>query len=213
MSFLVFKTPAKKKEKATSISDAVLTMRAATTKLEVRIEELDKKKKEDQDKARQLVRTDKRRALMALKRSKMLDMQVHRLLETQLNVETQLMQLQNVELSHYIVGAMKAGNSAMKSIDGFDIDSVDDTVTDTQEMLDIAREISDALGQPMGEMNFDELELERELAELEGNVVGELLYGFSEPVESKPQGASSPTKTDPYPPPPMANDELDKYEI
>lgn len=212
MEWLFF-TQKKGSKNKTSISDAVLTMRSAITKLELRIKELDQKKTEEQEKAKKMVRTDKRRALMALKRSKMFDAHSVKLLDTQMNVESQLLHLQNVELSQYIIGAMRMGNSAMRGIDGMNIDSVDDTMEDVDEMLNIAREIGDALGQPMGDITFDESELEQELADLEGEMVGDLLSNMeSQRCEEKPIPNSS-TRTEAPINPVNEVDELDKYNF
>ncbi len=61
------------------------------------------------------------------------------------------------------------------------IDTVDNTMDQIREQMDIATEISDAIAQPLGDP-IDEDELEAELAELEAENLDEQLLTLNTPT-------------------------------
>jgi charged multivesicular body protein 4A/B len=126
---------------------------------------------------------------MALKRKKVYEEQVSRIMGSRMTLETQVMAIENANVNLETMNAMRAGAEAMKHIHGNlwvlmhlvfrcspkyrwlvfrDINRVDSTMDDIREQMDLANEISDAISQPVGfGVEFDEDELNEELELLE----------------------------------------------
>jgi charged multivesicular body protein 4 len=137
---------------------------------------------------------NKRAALAALKRRKAYEAQCEKINGAMTTIETQVMTLENANVSMQAIGAMQEGAKAMKGIHKeMNIDQVEDTMDEIREQMDIANEISDAISQPLGGEVYDDDELLAELDELEQEGLDEqLLNANTAPPVKLP---NAPSKT------------------
>ncbi|KAJ1551257.1 Charged multivesicular body protein 4C [Nowakowskiella sp. JEL0078] len=154
------------------------TPKEAMTKLkEVQdsLDKLERKLQSDVDQqliiAKQNATKNKRVALAALKKKKMLQDRLDKLMGTKTTIDMQLMAIENANFNLETMKAMSAGAAAMKEMHGkMDINKVDQTMDEIRDQMDLANEISDAISQPVGfglDMDEDELNEELELLEQE----------------------------------------------
>lgn len=79
---------------------------------------------------------------------------------------TQAMALEAHIINQEAFQAVQTGRNAMQQIHRtMNVEAVDETIDQMSEQMDMAKEISDALGQPIGPLQDDD-ELEGELADL-----------------------------------------------
>jgi len=128
---------------------------------------------------------NKRGAMLDLKRKKLLEKQLQQKQAQQFNLENQLFALENANSNKQMLDTMKVTNNAMSgvmnSVGG--IDAIEELNEDMTEHMDMANEISDIMGQQMGD-EFDEDELDAELEDLEAEVMEEEMMKQSEPAAS-----------------------------
>lgn len=110
---------------------------------------------------------NKRAALQALKRKKRLEQQLTQIDGTLSTIEFQREALENSHTNTEVLKNMGMAANAMKKVhENMDLDKIDDLMQDITEQQDVAKEISNAISGPFGEV-FDEDELLAELEELE----------------------------------------------
>lgn len=159
-----------------TVREAVIVLRSSMERLDARIADLEKQIDGLRSEARVKSRTNKKMAMFSLKKSKTCEVHLARLMGMRSTMETNIMNLENAELSQSIVEALRVGSHAMRSVEGLNIDRVDDTMDEVSELMETAREISEALAQSVGDVIIDESELEAELADLEAESVRDSLY-------------------------------------
>jgi charged multivesicular body protein 4 len=171
--------------------DSIHKLRETIEMLTKREEFLEKKIEKELQIAKQNASKNKRVAMMALKRKKAYEAQVQKLSGARMTIESQLMAIEGATVNLETINAMRQGAAALQGIHGsMSIDTVDNTMDQIREQMDIATEISDAIAQPLGDP-IDEDELEAELAELEAENLDEQLLSLNNP----PVGVSaSPIK-------------------
>jgi len=112
-----------------------------------------------------MAKGDKKGALYAMKRKKLLESELDKIQNVKMTLETQVMNLESATQNAETFKAMAAGKNAMQNIrKDVGIEKVDDLMDDIREELEMANEISDAIAQPVDPFANDEDEL---LAELE----------------------------------------------
>ncbi|KAJ2016804.1 ESCRT-III subunit protein snf7 [Coemansia sp. RSA 455] len=159
---------AKKKEKTTP-KDAIINLRETLTMLEKRELHIQGKIDNELKIARTNATSNRRVALLALKRKKLYDNQLEKMSGTRMTIEAQAMSIEAANVNLETMKAMERGAEAMKHIHkDLNIDKVDQTMEDIREQMDLANEVSDAISQPqLFGAEMDEDELEAELEELE----------------------------------------------
>lgn len=129
--------------------------------------------------------TNKRVALMALKRKKRLEQQLTQIDGTLSTIEFQREALENSHTNTEVLKNMGYASKALQNVHKtIDIDKIDDMMQDIAEQQDLAREISDAISRPASD-TFDEDELLAELAELEQEDLEESMASMG-PLPSVP---------------------------
>lgn len=111
----------------------------------------------------------KTKAMMCLKRKKRVDKLLQKKVATLDNIEHLLCQLQESTSEKMVLQAYNAGVLAMKSAvkGGLDLDNIDTTMADVEEMLETAHEIQDAVSKPVGPVAEQDMSaFEEELEEL-----------------------------------------------
>ncbi|EAU84744.1 vacuolar-sorting protein SNF7 [Coprinopsis cinerea okayama7 len=158
-----------RKDPKKAAREAIVSLRQQLQMIEKKEEYLQKKIEEEMKKARANAVSNKAVATAALKRKKMHETELDRLAGTRLQLEMQVNTLESANLNAETMAAMKTAASALKSIHGdMTLDKVDATMNAVQEQAELAREIGEAISNPVGSaMDLDEDELKAELEELE----------------------------------------------
>ncbi|KAK7732162.1 ESCRT-III subunit protein snf7 [Botryosphaeria dothidea] len=155
---------AKKKD---APKNAILQLRGQLEMLSKREKHLQHQMDEQDAIARKNVSANKTAAKSALRRKKQFE---HSLEQTQnqiMTLEREIYSIETANINKETLDAMKNAGDAMKQIHGkLTIDKVDQTMEELREQHAIGEEISEAIGQPMGQ-TLDEDELDEELAELQ----------------------------------------------
>lgn len=123
---------------------------------------------------------NKRAAIQALKRKKRYEKQLQQIDGTLSTIEMQREALESANTNTAVLTTMKNASDAMKSVhQNMDVDQVHDMMDDIAEQQDVAREISDAISNPVAfGQDIDEEELEKELEELEQEALDKELLGI-----------------------------------
>ncbi|KAI9503444.1 ESCRT-III subunit protein snf7 [Coemansia spiralis] len=191
------------KPKATP-KDAIITLRENLSMLEKRESHLQTKIDLELKRARENATRNKKAALAALKRKKLLEAQIEKISGSRMTLEAQVMTIEAANVNLETMRAMQKGAEAMKGIHrDLDVDKVDETMDEIREQMDLANEVSEAISQPqMFGMELDEDELNAELEELEQEELDKRLLDAEHvalprpPVAIKQQSSSAPVEED-----------------
>ncbi|RIA88601.1 Snf7 family [Glomus cerebriforme] len=177
--------------------DAIVRLRDTLQMLEKRESHLQTKIDTELRNAKSNAATNKRAALMALKRKKQYENQIEKISGARITIEAQVMAIENANVNLETIKAMEKGAEAMKAIHGsMDINKVDDTMDSIREQIDMADEISNAISAPMIGIDLDDDELTAELDELEQEILDSQLLGADAPPVTVPNvPTSEPVKT------------------
>ncbi|PWZ04784.1 hypothetical protein Zm00014a_001871 [Zea mays] len=139
---------------------------------------------------------NKRAAIQCLKRKRLYEQQIEQLGNFQLRIHDQMIMLEAAKATTETVDALRTGASAMKAMHkSTNIDDVDKTMDEINDNMENMRQIQDLLSAPMGAAaDFDEDELEAELADLEGEELeAELLAPTTTAPSTAPVRVRVPT--------------------
>jgi len=169
------------KKAAPDLNTSIQQLRQAVTQLDKREVHLEKKIQICLNTAKaKSKKRDKKGALYELKKKKQLENQLNSIQGKKLNLETQIMALEDAHLNKETLKAMKGSANAMKAtVKESDLDKADEVMEELQEAQDTIQEMNEALAQPFGQ-DFDEDELDAELAELEELEADELLNDMTD---------------------------------
>ncbi|GMI19365.1 hypothetical protein TrCOL_g7637 [Triparma columacea] len=154
---------------ATVPTDTIQTLKASLVTLDKREDHIQKKMDAMVEEAKKKLKAkDKKGALFAMKRKKMYESEIEKIMGSKMTLETQIMSLESSVQNMETFRAMKAGKDAMASVrKNVDVDNVDEMMDDIREEMDTANEISEAIGRPVDGDTYDEDELLGELNMLE----------------------------------------------
>jgi len=157
-------------------TDTIKKLRETLTMLEKREEYLQKQTADlTRDAKEKLAKKNKVAALSCLKRKKQYEAQISKVAGARQTLEDQILAIESATMNVETMNAMKLGAAQMAQMhQGLNVDVVDDTMADIKEQMDVADEISNAIGQPL-RSNIDEDELEAELASLQDEAQQEKL--------------------------------------
>ena len=160
------RAPQRSQHNGGRVMNAITKNKKTATMLEKKIAILEKKKeKQIADAKTHLKAGNKRKAMVCLKRKKMIEKQIDNYTNTIFTLEQQATVLEGAQLNANIVETMKDTKDTMTHINkNTDVDDVTDLMDELAEQTDNANDIQDALAQGVG-MEDDEDEL---MAELEG---------------------------------------------
>merc|ERR1712150_333056 len=130
---------------------------------------LEKKVDQEMATAKKNAKTNKRVALQALKRKKRYEQQLQQIDGTLTTIEQQRNVLENANTNTEVLKNMGEASKALKAAHkNMDVDQVHDMMDDISEQQDVAKEISEAISNPVAfGQEYDDDELEAELADLE----------------------------------------------
>lgn len=164
MSFLGKMFGGKGKETAPTTGEAIQKLRETEDMLMKKQDFLEKKIEQEVTTARKNAKTNKRSALQALKRKKRYDKQLQQIDGTLSTIEMQREALEGANTNTAVLTTMKAAADSLKIANNqLDVDKVHDMMDDIAEQQDVAKEISEAISNPVafgGEFDEDELEAE-----------------------------------------------------
>merc|ERR1719466_659547 len=148
-----------------SEKDAPVSAGEAIQKLRETEDFLEKKIEAEVALARKNAKTNKRAALQALKRKKRYDSQLQQIDGTLSTIEMQREALEGANTNTAVLTTMNDAAKALKKANNeLDVDKVHDMMDDIAEQQDVAKEISEAISNPVAfGQEFDEDELEAEL--------------------------------------------------
>jgi len=148
-----------------STGEAIQKLRETEEMLIKKQDFLEKKITEEVTTARKNAKTNKRAALQALKRKKRYDNQLQQIDGTLSTIEMQREALEGANTNTAVLTTMNDAAKALKRANNeLDVDKVHDMMDDIAEQQDVAKEISDAISNPVAfGQEFDEDELEAEL--------------------------------------------------
>lgn len=148
---------------------------------------------EQQTAKKLLMKKDRRGALMALKRKKILEKEIANTENVRYNLELQALTLENANASAQTVEAFRKGNSQLKKAhEKLKVEEVDDVMADTQELVEESNMISEALAQPLsGNTYLDEDELGAELDELEGEALDRYMLETEEKIGQEEKASAN----------------------
>jgi len=158
-----------KEEKSVTTGEAIQKLRETEEMLVKKQEFLESKIEQELHVAKTNGTKNKRAAIQALKRKKRYEKQLQQIDGTLSTIEMQREALEGANTNTAVLNTMSEAAKALKSAhQSMDIDKVHDMMDDIAEQQDVAKEISDAISNPLSfGQDLDEDELERELEELE----------------------------------------------
>jgi len=173
-----------KAKTAPSPKDSITKLRETLEMLEKREQYLQRKVEKELQLAKQNATKNKRAAMMALKRKKTYESQMDKIAGARMTIDTQLMAIEGANVSLEAMNAMRMGAQTMRAMhNNMTVETVDDTMEEIREQMDISNEINDAISQPLGAELYDEDELQAELDKLEQENLDEQLLG----IQAAPQ--------------------------
>ncbi|EEB10402.1 Charged multivesicular body protein 4C, putative [Pediculus humanus corporis] len=188
MSFFGRMFGGKKGDKAPTTGEAIQKLRETEDMLIKKQEFLESKIEQELQIARANGVKNKRAALQALKRKKRYEKQLQQIDGTLSTIEMQREALEGANTNTAVLTTMKNAADALKAAHKhMDVDQVHDMMDDIAEQQDVAREISDAISNPVAfGQDVDEDELLKELEELEQEELDKELLGVATPSPELP---------------------------
>lgn len=169
MSFFSNIFGGKKGEKGPTTGEAIQKLRETEDMLIKKQDFLEKKIEQEIALAKQNASKNKRAAIQALKRKKRYEKQLQQIDGTLSTIEMQREALEGANTNTAVLTTMRQAADALKLANNhLDVDKVHDMMDDIAEQQDVAKEISEAISNPVAfGQDVDEDELEKELEELE----------------------------------------------
>lgn len=160
----------KKKDKGPTTGEAIQKLRETEEMLHKKEEFLEKKIALELDNAKRNASSNKRAAILSLKRKKKYEKQLQQIDGTLSTIEMQREALESANTNTAVLKSMKDASDALKNAhQHMDVDEIHDMMDDIAETQDVAKEITNAISSNIGDLtdDLDEDELNRELEELE----------------------------------------------
>jgi len=172
-----------KAKKAPTAKEGITKMRETLEMLEKREAYLQSKINHEISEAkRNMTLKNKRAAMMCLKKKKTYEAQIEKISGASMTIQTQLMAIEGANVSLQTLDVMNMGARIMKDLHkNMTVEDVDKTMDDIQSQMEIATEIETAIAQPLGNVTFDEDELDAELEALEQENLDEKFLNISAP--------------------------------
>lgn len=175
------------KAKKDTTTEAILGLRELLETLQKKEAFSQNKRDQQEQLARKLVTTNKAAARNALRKKKQYEEEVEKLENQMLSVEHQLSALESANMNRETVRHMKLAADAMRSVNkDLDIDKLDETMDSIRDQLAMNEEISNAIAQPVRDVDDAQLEAELELLGQE-TLDESLVHAGTAPSSSLPE--------------------------
>jgi len=184
-----------RRKKKETPQDAIAHLRDSIEMLDKREEFLNKKIQEQLALAKKYnAAGNKRMAVSALKRKKMLMDQQQKIAGARDKIEQQMYAIEGAKTNMEALRTMQKGTSALKDIHkDMTAEKVDQVMDDMQDQLDVEDQISQAFGQQIGDV-IDEDELLGELDEIEEGQIEEDIMELPSAGRAKAKAKPQPTE-------------------
>ncbi|BES90633.1 unnamed protein product [Nesidiocoris tenuis] len=184
MSFFSKVFGGKKDDKIPTASEAIQKLRETEDMLVKKQEHLESKIELEMKIIKKNGTANRRVSLQALKRKKRYEKQLQQIDGTLSTIEMQREALESANTNTAVLQTMKLAADTLKTAhQHMDVDQVHDMMDDIAEQQDVAKEISEAISNPVAFGNdIDEDELEKELEELEQQELDRELLGTNTPA-------------------------------
>ncbi|KAG8746132.1 ESCRT-III subunit protein snf7 [Ceratobasidium sp. 414] len=140
-----------KKDSRATAREAIVNTRQHLVVLDKKEEDLQRKIEEETKKAKANAVNNKAAAMAALRRKKLHEAELEKLYGQRMTLETQLNAIENANLNAETMTRMKQGARALRDIHGdLTIDRVDTIMDDVREQMELTKEITDAISNPLG---------------------------------------------------------------
>uniref|UniRef100_A0A8D8XVR2 Charged multivesicular body protein 4c n=1 Tax=Cacopsylla melanoneura TaxID=428564 RepID=A0A8D8XVR2_9HEMI len=188
----------KTEEKGPTTGEAIQKLRETEDMLIKKQEFLEKKIDQEITVAKANGTKNKRAAIQALKRKKRYEKQLQQIDGTLSTIEMQREALEGANTNTAVLTTMKNAADALKAAHKhMDVNQVHDMMDDIAEQQDVAKEISEAISNPVAfGQDVDEDELEKELEALEQEELDKDLLKLSTPGGELPEIPSTALKKD-----------------
>jgi len=182
----------KKKENP---QDTIARLRESLETLDKREQFLDKKIQQQLAEAKRYnAAGNKRMAVAALKRKKMLMDQQQKIAGAREKIEIQMNAIESAKMDMEIIDSLQVGTKTMAQMHrGMTAEKVDKVMDDMSDQMAVSQEISDALGQQIGDP-IDEDELLEELDELEEEDITDQVAELPAPGRAKAKAKAAPSE-------------------
>nr|ABM55604.1 putative chromatin modifying protein 4B [Maconellicoccus hirsutus] len=192
MSFLSKVFGGKKEEKGPTTAEAIQNLRQTEEMLMKKQSFLEKKIDEELAVAKANGTKNKRAAIQALKRKNRYAKQLQQIDGTLATIEMQREALEGANTNTAVLTTMKSAADALKKAhQNMDVDQVHEMMDDIAEQQDVAKEISEAISNPVAlGHDYDDDELEKELEQLEQEALD------AELLKAGPSGMDVPVPTE-----------------
>uniref|UniRef100_A0A8D8QH29 Charged multivesicular body protein 4b n=1 Tax=Cacopsylla melanoneura TaxID=428564 RepID=A0A8D8QH29_9HEMI len=189
----------KTEEKGPTTGEAIQKLRETEDMLIKKQEFLEKKIDQEITVAKANGTKNKRAAIQALKRKKRYEKQLQQIDGTLSTIEMQREALEGANTNTAVLTTMKNAADALKAAHKhMDVNQVHDMMDDIAEQQDVAKEISEAISNPVAfGQDVDEDELEKELEALEQEELDKDLLKLSTPGGELPEIPSTAPKERP----------------
>ncbi|KAL1462421.1 hypothetical protein WDU94_014255 [Cyamophila willieti] len=189
----------KTEEKGPTTGEAIQKLRETEDMLIKKQEFLEKKIEQEINVAKANGTKNKRAAIQALKRKKRYEKQLQQIDGTLSTIEMQREALEGANTNTAVLTTMKNAADALKAAHKhMDVNQVHDMMDDIAEQQDVAKEISEAISNPVAfGQDVDEDELEKELEALEQEELDKDLLKLSTPGGELPEIPSTAPKERP----------------
>jgi len=185
------------KKKKETPQDTIARLRESLETLDKREQFLDKKIQQQLAEAKRYnAAGNKRMAVAALKRKKMLMDQQQKIAGAREKIELQMSAIESAKMDMEIIETLQVGTKTMAEMHkGMTAEKVDKVMDDMQDQMAVSQEISDALGQQVGDV-IDEDELLEELDELEEEDISDQITELPAPGRAKAKAKPQRTEED-----------------
>lgn len=157
-------------QKEKRIMDTIQELNITKMKIEHRIIEMSKQSTQFQITTKHyMISGEKQKALMSLKRKKLIDHNINKLNQASLTIDSQIFAIENMQMNSSITDALRQSVTVMKSISSPEIvDEVSETMDDINDHMNQINEIGQSLNMGFDSTNqlFDDETLEQELNNL-----------------------------------------------
>ena len=183
------------RKKAENPQETIARLRESLETLDKRDQFLEKKIQQQlADAKRYNAQGNKRMAVAALKRKKMLVQQQQQIAGAREKIEIQMNAIESAKMNMEILDTLQVGSRTMQEMHrGMTAEKVDKVMDDISDQMAVSQEISDALSQQIGEP-VDEDELLDELNELEEEDITDQVAEL--PTPGKAKAKAKPQKTE-----------------
>jgi len=172
----------KKKNIKVSPTESINSIKSTIDTLEKKETFLEKSILICRNSARTVLKINKKKAIMFLRKAKLLEKQADTIFNMKINLETQLLAIDQAFSNIEVFNTVKQGKEYLSEIEKkVDPNKVAEVVDSIQENIDNVNEVSEMLGTPI---NTDMTDEENLLAEFEAEIETEKLDAYVKPVET-----------------------------